>query len=131
MKLVRKNNISDKVTFTGWVKDILPYLDSSEIFVLSSKREGFGYSLLEAMARGLPVVSTDTPFGPDEILENGKYGILVEMNNIPQMKNALKSLIINSNYYDHFGQQSIKRAHYFRSLNTVDQYKNIIDKLVE
>ena len=47
---------------------IIPYLRKSSIFVLSSRREGFGYVLLEAMSQGIPVISTNAPFGPSEIL---------------------------------------------------------------
>lgn len=64
------------ILFTGTIDDVEPYLKSSDVFVLSSLSEGFGIVLVEALACGCPIVASDCPYGPREILENGKYGML-------------------------------------------------------
>ena len=69
--------IADHVAFEGFVPDPLPFIRAGDAFVLSSRSEGFGNVLVEAMGCGTPIVATDCPHGPAEILAHGKYGILV------------------------------------------------------
>ncbi|WP_263786833.1 glycosyltransferase [Salinibacter grassmerensis] len=69
--------VSDQVWMPGFVSNPLKYMSKASVFVLSSKSEGLGNVLIEAMSCGTPVVSTDCPSGPAEILEGGKHGKLV------------------------------------------------------
>jgi len=69
--------VADDVDFAGFVDNPFAYMSRSAVFALSSRYEGFGNVLIEAMACGCPVVSTDCPVGPGEILEQGRYGPLV------------------------------------------------------
>jgi glycosyltransferase involved in cell wall biosynthesis len=76
-KLAKAIGISDRVIMPGFVLDPTPYYESADLFVLSSDYEGFGLVLVEALLAGLPIVSTDCPTGPREILAGGAYGTLV------------------------------------------------------
>jgi len=69
--------IADDVAFAGFVQNPLPYMRAADAFVLSSRSEGFGNVLVEAMGCGTPIVSTDCPYGPGDILARGRYGLLV------------------------------------------------------
>ncbi|HUN50642.1 MAG TPA: glycosyltransferase, partial [Candidatus Sulfotelmatobacter sp.] len=69
--------IAERVSMPGFVANPLPYLRRAVLFVSSSRVEGFGNALVEALACGTPVVSTSCPFGPAEILDNGRFGRLV------------------------------------------------------
>lgn len=71
-RLIHDLNLEEDVVLAGFVNNPLAYMNRASLFVLSSKSEGFGNVLVEAMACGTPVVSTDCPSGPTEILENGK-----------------------------------------------------------
>lgn len=75
--LARDTGITDDFDMPGFVSNVYAYLARSRMFVMSSAWEGLGGVLLEAMAVGTPVVSTDCPSGPGEILEEGRFGPLV------------------------------------------------------
>jgi glycosyltransferase involved in cell wall biosynthesis len=81
--------VSDHVWMPGFVSNPLKYMAKASVFVLSSKSEGLGNVLVEAMACGTPVVSTDCPSGPAEILEGGKYGRLVPVEDPSALATAI------------------------------------------
>lgn len=75
--LVEELGLADVVSMPGFVDNPYAYMHRADLFILSSRWEGFGNVIVEAMACGTPVVSTDCPGGPSEILNNGTYGPLV------------------------------------------------------
>lgn len=87
--LAIKLEIAERVNFAGFSRNPSAWVSSSDLLVLSSNCEGFGNVLIEAMSVGTPVVSTDCQSGPKEILENGKYGILVPVSDINALANAM------------------------------------------
>lgn len=70
-------HITNDIWLPGFIKNPYPYLAKSKLFILSSHYEGLGNVLVEALVLRIPIVSTNCPSGPDEILEHGKYGRLV------------------------------------------------------
>lgn len=76
--LVNKYNLTEKIHFVGFVSDLNEFYDGKDYFLFPSRYEGLGLSLIEAMNFGLPVISSNCPSGPSEILLNGKYGILID-----------------------------------------------------
>lgn len=91
--LARRLGISERVEFAGLVKDPLPWFSSADIFALSSEWEGFGHVIVEAMSAGLPVVATDCPHGPRDIIANGENGLLVPNNDPQELALALDRLV--------------------------------------
>ena len=77
------------VNFPGFYADIFQSMASATLCVVSSLTEGFGNVIVEALACGVPVVATDCPSGPREILQEGKYGRLVEMQQPEKMAEAI------------------------------------------
>jgi glycosyltransferase involved in cell wall biosynthesis len=88
-------NIREDVCFPGFVDDPFRYMSNADVFCLSSRLEGLSNVLIEAMACGTPVVSTDCPSGPAEVLKNGEYGELVPIGDPEAMKNALMTTLEN------------------------------------
>ena len=88
-RLISRLDIEPYVDLPGYVDDPTPYMAGSDVFVLSSRREGFGLVLVEAMAVGTPVVSTDCPTGPAEILADGEFGRLVPVGDSITMAGAI------------------------------------------
>jgi glycosyltransferase involved in cell wall biosynthesis len=82
--------ISARVSFPGFVSNLQDYLTQADVFVLSSRWEGFGNVLVEALARGCPVVSTDCPSGPQEILAGGRFGLLTPIQDECALATAIQ-----------------------------------------
>ena len=91
-QLVQQHHLGSNVSFVGHQANPYPYFAQSDLFVLSSTREGLPTVLIEALAFGMKVVSTDCPSGPREILNDGAYGQLVR----PRDSDALAHSIISS-----------------------------------
>lgn len=87
--------ISDSVSLPGFVQNPYPFYKNAKLFCLSSKWEGFGNVLIEALAFGLPVVSTDCPGGPRWILNEGRFGHLVPVGDSSLLAQALENVLEN------------------------------------
>jgi glycosyltransferase involved in cell wall biosynthesis len=92
-ELARRLEVSDRVFMPGFQDNPYPFFAPAEVFVLSSRWEGLGLVLLEAMALGLPVISTDCPHGPREITKGGRCGILVPPDNVAALAEATYTAI--------------------------------------
>ena len=88
-RLVTDLGLNDRVDMPGFVSNPFAYMAQSDVFALSSRWEGLATVIIEAMACGTTVVSTDCPSGPTEILENGKYGTLVPVGNAVALGQAI------------------------------------------
>jgi glycosyltransferase involved in cell wall biosynthesis len=93
LELAQSLGIAERVALLGFRPNPLPYLRAAAVVALSSRNEGFGMVLAEALACGTPVVSTDCPHGPAEILENGKYGRLTPVGDVAALAEALRATL--------------------------------------
>lgn len=114
--------ISDDVAFPGFLTDPAPAYSSADLFVLSSDYEGFGNVLVEALHWGLPVVSTDCPSGPSEILEGGRYGTLVPCRDAEALAAAMDDAL--SRPVDKAAQQARARA--ISGDGSIDDYLRVL-----
>lgn len=95
-KLAVKLGLSEKVRFQGWVDNPYPYFKNADVFVLSSRFEGFPNVLLEALACGTKVVATDCSTGPREILgENEDYGWLAKTEDSDSLAEKIAEAIVS------------------------------------
>ncbi|MBR8342422.1 glycosyltransferase [Burkholderia ambifaria] len=87
--LVETEALTEYVTLPGFREDIGSAFRDADLFVCASRAEGFGNVIVEALSFGLPVVSTDCPHGPAEILENGRFGTLVPVDDETALARAI------------------------------------------
>jgi len=119
--LVKALNLDEEVIFPGFVKNPYAYMSRAALFVLSSGWEGFGNVLAEAMACGCPVVSTDCPSGPAEILEDGKRGRLVPVGDVYALAAAILATLTEDNHPD-----LVSRARAFGVEQAVAGYLDVL-----
>lgn len=96
-KFIKNNNIDNKVKLLGYQNNPWKFLSKSNLFVLSSIWEGFGNVIVESMLIGIPVISSDCPSGPREILNNGKSGKLFQVGDYNHLANIIKETISSDN----------------------------------
>lgn len=110
--------IADHVDFVGFQKFPIAWIAAGDLLVLSSRYEGFGNVLVEGLAAGTPIVSTDCDYGPSEILENGRYGTLVPVDDDAAMADAMLAALAK-----HPDAERLRaRAHDFSIARIADRY---------
>ena len=129
-RLVRELDLCDRVIFVGKVSDTSHVLEISDLFILPSETESFGLAALEAMAVGVPVISSNTG-GIPEVNIHGETGYLSNVGDVDDMaKNAIY-LLQNESLFQEFRQNSLKRAKVFSLKNVLPLYEDIYDRLVK
>lgn len=114
----------------GPVADVVKTYTDSSVFVLSSRFEGFGLVLVEAMACGLPVVSFDCPAGPDEIITDGVDGLLVPSGDVHALAGKLMTLMSDEDLRKRLGQQARQSARRYEMAAIATQWKDLFDQLM-
>jgi glycosyltransferase involved in cell wall biosynthesis len=125
--LINKLHLDNKVVLPGFVNNPSEYLNSSDLFVLSSNREGFGNVIVEALSCGLPIISTDCLSGPSEILLEGKLGKLVPVNDVECMADAIIETI-SSRIEISTKHERMLRARDFSVEKIVTEYELLFEK---
>jgi glycosyltransferase involved in cell wall biosynthesis len=120
--------IAEHIAFEGFVQNPLPYMRAADGFVLSSRSEGFGNVLVEAMGCGTPVLSTDCPHGPSDILAHGQYGVLVPPQDPEALASGLDQLLTERSLWP--ADRLRERAGDFSYQACADAYARLFRALV-
>lgn len=143
--LVHDLQIEDDVLFLGWCDNPYKYMARSTIFVLPSLYEGQPNALIEALICGCPIVATDCDFGPREILEDGKYGLLsvklkIDKIQLPShhltdseqdMYNKIKILFDNPDLCSEYSQKSQEKWETFSNSKIIAKYFDVFNAVVK
>ncbi len=125
-KLISRLQLQDKVDLHGFVPNPVSFMARADLFCLSSRFEGLPGVIIEAMATGCPIVSTDSPGGAREILEDGRYGILVPTGD----EQALAKAILKALDIDWDGEELKRRAESFSVDKAVKGYISLFEKVL-
>lgn len=127
---VKSLGLSERILFLGKIKNPYPWMRNSKLFVLSSKFEGFGVVLIEAMSLGKVIVSTNCPTGPEEILDRGNAGTLVPVGNAEMMAEAIYKSLNDKEYIASIKENTKKQVEKFEIKRTMIKYYNLFDSLL-
>src|SRR3989338_6549087 len=129
-KLAEELGISDKVVFLGFQINPFKYMKRATVFVLSSLHEGFGNVLVEAMACGTPVISTNCKSGPSEIIEDGKSGILVPVSDYQSLSKAIIKVLSDDSLRQKFSAEGLERVKHFSVQKNIRGYEKVFQELM-
>lgn len=124
-KIVDRYQMNTNVHLMPATKDIVDEFAKSSIFVLSSRFEGFGLVLAEAMSCGLPCISFDCPYGPHDIITDEEDGILVENGNIEALTKAIERLMKNEGLRQSMGENAIHNVARFDRKIIMNQWEQL------
>ncbi len=122
-KIIQKLSLQRNVFFEGWQEDVISYLKTSDCFLLSSNYEGYGRTIIEALASGIPIIATKVGIAK-VLIKNGENGYLVEVGDIEEYYRVCKKMIKHSISRERILKYSpflLSRDRYFSS------YKEIFD----
>ena len=128
--IIIKNNLQN-CYLNHSTNDIASEFINSSIYVLSSRFEGFGLVITEAMACGVPPIAFDCPCGPKDIINNFKDGILVKSEDINELADKICFLIENENIRKEMGIKARKSSERFKIEHITMQWESLFEKLVK
>jgi glycosyltransferase involved in cell wall biosynthesis len=123
------NHVEGSFKIKEPVKNIVEKYINSSFFVLTSRFEGFGMVLIEAMTCGLPVVAFDCPFGPSDIITDGEDGFLVENGNIQQFAEKVSFLIENESIRIEMGKKARENVQRYSEDEIMKQWTDLFESL--
>ncbi len=128
--VVKGKKLENDIIFLGFKDNPFKYIAKSDIFVLSSIMEGLPMVLLEALACGIPIISTDCETGPREVLGNGRYGMLVRVMDSNDLADKMLLLAWDSKLKEKYSKLSLERANKFEINKFVNQWIDLINSLI-
>ena len=120
---------SNQVEFLGYCKDMLPLYQRSSVFVLSSRYEGFGLVLVEAMSQGCACIACDYNGRQQEIVDSSENGLLCKVNDIDGLSHRISQIIEDEALRKRLQEKAIKRSEFYSLDNIMDRWENILQYL--
>ena len=129
--IAMENGVSDSVVYLGFVDDMKSLYKKSSIFVLSSRYEGFGLVLIEAMSQGCACVASDYMGRQKEIITNAREGITCLPENVNALADSIEQLLVDSNYRHAVQSNAIQRSEYYSIDKTVERWENLFNTILK
>ncbi len=127
---IKKKKLLGHVNLCGFTNNIHEKMLKSSIFVFTSRCEGFGLVLVEAMNHGLPVISYDCPCGPKEIITQGKDGYLVHLNDEDTLSKRLIEIMANDTKRKEMGNNAILKSRNYSMSIIIKMWMSLFDELL-
>ena len=125
-RMILDRGLYDRVLLMGRTRHMGAAMAAASLFVLSSRFEGFGMVIVEAMSKGLPVVSFDCPRGPGEILRPGRDGILVAGGDVEGLADGLLELIEDVQRRRSYGAAALENARSFAVGSIAERWEELL-----
>lgn len=130
LNYIEGKGLSDKIILKGYCTNVYDSILKSSIFVLPSDYEGISNSMLEALALGIPVISTDCPIGGAKMyIKNGKSGILVKVGDVQELSLKIKELAYNEKMRNNFSKESRKIMRVLSADTISREWVDLINKI--
>lgn len=131
-QLINELGLNEKVFLKGQTDDVAAALSNADLFVLSSDYEGMPNALMEAMAVGIPCISTDCPCGgPRELMRNEIDGLLVPVGDENRMSETISKVLSDQKLKETIGRNASKRAKMFEPNTVFEEWKKYIDSIID
>ncbi len=128
--LVQELGLEDDVVMPGFQENPYAWMEKAEVFVSSSRYEGFCRVIAEALAVGTPVVATDCPSGPAEVLQDGYYGVLVPNEDPAALAEGVRSLLCDPARLQTLRERGPRRAAQFTPEATVERFERVLAEVM-
>jgi glycosyltransferase involved in cell wall biosynthesis len=129
-KLIKEKSLEGRVLLPGRTKKIHEEMAKGSLFVLSSRFEGMPNALCEAMSLGLPVISTDCPTGPREVITHGEDGMLVPVDDVQEMARAMEDLIKDVRLREKLGEKASQKMKQYDMETISALWEKVFDEVV-
>ena len=127
-KFIRENNLKKSFTLLGYNKNPYKYVRNCDLYVCSSRREGFSTAVTESLIVGTPVISTECSGAVELLGEHDEYGVVVE-NDEEALYEGLKDLLINKEKIQYYHEKAIERSVFFKKETRVREVEEMFEKL--
>ena len=129
---IKEMDLENRVFLKGEVENIEEKIEKSSVFVLSSKYEGMPNALMEAMALGVPCISTDCPCGgPKFLIQNGVNGILAKVDKKEEIVQGIRKILSDENFANDISKNAIKIREKLNPKVINFKWKNYIEKIIK
>ncbi len=128
----RRLGVANRLLLPDFENEFSGWLAHADAFVLSSRSEGFGQAIVEAMAAGTPVIATDCPHGPADLIDNGKNGILVPLGNglEGRLRDQIDGLLASPDRRRALSEVAAVSAREFESATVAPRYANLFRRVI-
>ena len=123
---IEKLGLKDNVHLLGYVKNPYSILIQADVYVCSSRHESFSLTVAESLILGIPVISTRCT-GPIELLENGKYGMLIGHES-SDIQNAIEELIMDKEKLENYRKMVSLRKSFFEVEKNIKEWETVLDR---
>lgn len=127
-KLIQAHKLEQSVELVPESAHVEREYQQAAIYVLSSRYEGFGLTLIEAMGQGLPVIAFNCPMGPSEIIAD-KYGKLLPEHDVEQMAECINRFLLDPKLRDEYGKLAYSRSEEYSPHNIINKWTSMIHQL--
>lgn len=130
-RLAATLEIDKRCEFPGTIQHVAEHIEKASLFVLASNQEGMPNALIEAMALGLPCISTDCPCGgPRDLIRNNQNGILVPVGDEDAMKKAITKVLSDQEFAEAIGKEAAKVQEFYSPEVTNAKWKKYFDRIM-